>query len=152
VESWRTTRPSGLARKPTSADTNYNSDWTRKSDGRHKIFGYTQKQGAAGNHFTPLPKEMRPWSGNKGTGDLGGHGVMAPAKALKDSFKFGGMDGKGGLDGMKNALNKKQLDTPGKATKREQRAEAARKEQQQTKPRWDLVAEVKAQLQNIATA
>jgi hypothetical protein len=168
ASDWRLTRPDGTARTATRADAAYGEDWKRKSDGRSKIFGFGKEQnpdadlhkgidgykrlqqrvdykGAAAEMMGKVVQD--PFGARKNDAFNKAGGTLGKAAgALKDTFKFGG------LDAMKKpgAIGAKNVSTPGQLTKRQERDAEARKTAQQQQPRWDLVATIEGHFRALA--
>jgi hypothetical protein len=118
-DSWRDFDRNGNPRQRRVSDRFYDENWKRLSDGRKKIFGYSEKGNAerkAAKDKTLLEKAMQE------------RGMKPPKVPAKD------------------------MDTPGKATKREREREEARKLANAQKPRWDLVQSIEGTLKSIAVA
>lgn len=118
-DSWRDFDRNGNPRQRRASDRFYDENWKRLSDGRKKIFGYSEKGNAERKEAkdkTLLEKAMQE------------RGMKPPKVPTKD------------------------MDTPGKATKREREREEARKLANAQKPRWDLVQSIEGTLKGIAVA
>lgn len=163
-ESWRSRRPDGTMRSPTSADAAYGEDWRRESDGRSKIFGYSSKSQnpEAGNYqgidgWKRLQERGKRMDNGKLFDDpnskrvndafnKAGGSLQRATGALKDTFKTPA------LDSMKKLgpIGSKNVEPPGQMTKRQEREAVAQAERGRQQPRWDLVASIEQSFRSLA--